>query len=77
MNGKDLQLIYVECLAKLSQYQGSNAYQNLRKFITEYFNLNINQIVVAPSSEVSFFFVTGMEMEFFFRNRTNNGAENE
>ncbi|MBK8664242.1 MAG: hypothetical protein IPN18_21585 [Ignavibacteriales bacterium] len=44
LSAKDVENVYVEALAKLQQYQGNYAYGNLRKFMTQYFNLEMPAI---------------------------------
>lgn len=77
ISGADVENIYVEALNKLQQYHGAYAYGNLRKFMTEYFNLEINEIMKAPSAEISFYFVSGMETQFLFKSITETGVSNE
>ncbi|GMU89837.1 MAG: hypothetical protein AMXMBFR49_20440 [Chlorobiota bacterium] len=77
ISGGDVENIYVEALSKLQQYYDAYAYGNLRKLMTEYFNLRIPEIKVAPSAEVSFYFVTGMETQFKFKSQLEPGEDNE
>lgn len=77
ISGADVDSIYVEALSKLQQYYDAYAYGNLRKLMTEYFNLRIPEIKVAPSAEVSFYFVTGMETQFKFKSQSEPGEDNE
>lgn len=77
ISGGDVENIYVEALSKLQQYYDAYAYGNLRKLMTEYFNLRIPEIKVASSAEVSFYFVTGMETQFKFKSQSEPGEENE
>jgi len=77
ISGVDVENIYVEALSKLQQYYDTYAYGNLRKLMTEYFNLRIPEIKVASSAEVSFYFVTGMETQFKFKSQSESGEDNE
>jgi len=77
ISGVDVESIYVEALSKLQQYYDTYAYGNLRKLMTEYFNLRIAEIKVASSAEVSFYFVTGMETQFKFKSQSEPGEDNE
>jgi CRISPR-associated protein Csh1 len=77
LSAKDVENVYVEALAKLQQYQGNYAYGNLRKFMTQYFNLEMPAIKKAATAEISFYFVTGMESQFVFKTLTQTGENDE
>lgn len=77
LSAKDVETVYVEALAKLQQYQGNYAYGTLRKFMTEYFNLEMPAIKKASTAEISFYFVTGMESQFVFKTLTQTGEDHE
>ncbi|NUM72205.1 MAG: hypothetical protein HUU43_15280, partial [Ignavibacteriaceae bacterium] len=73
ISGNDLENLYVEALAKLEQYQGLYAYQNLRAFMTEYFNLEMPGMKKLSSSEISFYTVSGIELQFTFKTNNDTG----
>ncbi len=73
ISGNDLEHLYVEALAKLEQYQGHYAYNNLRKFMTEYFNLEMPFMKKLSSSEISFYIVSGIELQFAFKSNFEIG----
>lgn len=62
INSDTIKKIYLEALAKLDQYLNSYAYQDLREFIAKYFVTNSHLLKKMSSDEISFYFVSGMEI---------------
>lgn len=58
----DLQKIFIDSINKINQYSSDYTYKELREFITENFAVNIAKIKSLPNQEVSFYFVSGLEL---------------
>ena len=69
LNAELLKNIYVETLSKLSQYQGFYAYGNIREFVDEHFFLNSHLLNKISNSELSFYFVAGLELGNKFKSK--------
>jgi len=62
INADHIKKLYIEALEKLSQYLSSGAYQDLREFIAKYFITNSYLLSKMSNDEISFYFVSGMEI---------------
>ena len=71
INSKQIQNIYTEALEKLKQYGGFYIYTDLREIIAKHFALNIKDLDKLSNSEISFYFVTGIELGKEFKKQTD------
>jgi CRISPR-associated protein Csh1 len=67
LNPDLLKNIYTEALEKLNQYAGQYAHTELREIISKYFNLNIHILNKISNNELSYYFVSGLEMANNFK----------
>ncbi len=68
-----VQKIEVEALNKLTQYSKSiYTYNELKEMITKKLNLHFPELEKLSNYEISFYFVTGMELGYLFKNKDNN-----
>ena len=70
LNAQQIERIYLDCLDKLVQYDGSAYYQDLKSVISKNYNLKTPTINNISSHEISFYFVTGIEMAKQFKIQT-------
>jgi CRISPR-associated protein Csh1 len=62
LSASDIQKIYLEGIDKINQYFSIHKYQELRLFITDNFNRNFSEVRKMTNQEISFYFVSGMEL---------------
>jgi CRISPR-associated protein Csh1 len=69
LNSELLTTIYSEALDKIQKYQKNfYVYADLREIINQYFILKKHEITSLNNNEISFFFVSGLEMGRRFKN---------
>lgn len=76
LNPTILENIYVEAYKKISQYKTFYTYSNLREIIKKYFILNKHKLNQISNSELSFYFVAGLEFGNQFKTKNKN-SDNE
>ena len=62
LSGNDLQRIFIDSINKINQYTSIYAYKDLRGLITETFAVNFSKVKNLPNQEISFYFVSGLEL---------------
>lgn len=67
LNPDLLKHIYTDALSKIEAYQSFYAYQELRQIINNYFLVNSNKLNELSNSELSFYFVAGLELGKTFK----------
>lgn len=67
LNPELLQSIYLNTLRKLSEYYNIYAHQELKDFVGNYFAIKSPQLLKMSNNEMSFYFVTGIELGDCFK----------
>ena len=62
LSANDLQRIFIDSISKINQYSSIYTYKNLRDLTTENFAVNFDKIKNLPNQEISFYFVSGLEL---------------
>ena len=62
LSGNDLQRVFIDSINKINQYTSIYAYKDLRGLITETFAVNFSKVKNLPNQEISFYFVSGLEL---------------
>jgi CRISPR-associated protein Csh1 len=72
LNPEAIKTIYLEALNKLNQYTSFYAHKDLKEYINLHFNPSVYQLSKLSNNEVSFYFISGVEMGGMFKNETLN-----
>lgn len=75
LNPEILKTVYIEALNKLGKYTKLAYFNDLRDYINNYFILNSHKLDQISNSELSFYFVAGLEFGNNFRIKSNKDHE--
>ncbi len=74
LNPELLERIYTEALDKIQKYTGFYAYGDLREIIAKYFVPHVHEMKKLSNSELSFYFVAGLELGNQFKRPTDENS---